>query len=367
MTSVYSTNGNTNPYIETFKGVDGFYAVDMSHLSVEQAVAVRKLATDGGLTQTGLTGIIDSGSFVSISLEELWALPEDLHLNTADGEDINPTLLAMLCLQLLQDTQQDLRKFFMENMFLNQTTILDTARKEKDLSDKAANTAYASSLINAVCGLVGASLQVGASAGGAASLHKIKGYQSEAKGLETKNVALRSDIETLGKPGPKETLLALEETALKQQLKDAPGDNALQTRLKTATSEREALTDQRHAALQIKRDELASNENRVTALKVHMDSSNNLANLAVRTGTAVAAVVSDSGQMPAAAEKKTADLASSEANYMAAVRATQSADYDFANAMSQGVENNFNKGGDVASAIIGSAASTYQATARAMA
>ncbi len=355
--------------VEFFKGVDAYFAVDMAHLSVAQADEVRRLAVDGELTQAGLTGIVGNTEFFStVSMEELWQFPEAMQAGAAGIDDeINPTVLAMLCLRLLQDTNQDIRQFFMESMFLTQDGILELAHLEMTTSKNAAQAGYNSAIITAAAGLVGGVMQVGTSVGGGYNLQSIKTQLGDVKRLEAANQGLRSDIERLGRPEPAEKAAAAAQKLAQKNMDADPTNQAHIAAKDTARQERLDLRTRRHQEKAEAEQKLKENQQEIDRIKVRMDAGTNWAGLWTRSGQAISATVNSAAGMPAAVEEKVSKETAALAQFYGTQGSTERADYDFLNGMSQTADGNFRQGNDTISAVISAAASSNSATANRMA
>ncbi len=250
---MYSKSVSTSPYIETFKGVDGYFAVDMSHLSVQQTESLRKAAGDGDLSQAEVTAIFgdDTSAVLNLTrLEDMWELPPGLKLVAQDSDgNFNPTLLALMCFQLLQDAHQDLRALFMEFMFNMQDQMLKTAQDEKAAGESAAASGFASALCSACAGMAGG-FGMAAGAGGG-SLRHMKLFKSENEklvALGKDHDALTQKVKDLGSPGENESVLALQVQLVKDNRIQREADaTRTEAALQTKTADLDVAVNDRNA------------------------------------------------------------------------------------------------------------------------
>lgn len=355
--------------IEFFKGADAFFAVDMAQLSGDQALAVRQMAADGALTQAGLTGIVGNTDFFSsVSMDQLWQFPGAVQPGVVGNDDeINPTLLGLLCLKLLQDTHQDIRQFFLENMFMAQDSVLDIADKERTASLNAAQASYNASIVTAATGLLGGAMQMGTSFGGGFNLRRVGGQLSETNESEIAIRRLREEIKLFSRPDQAEKAAAVAEKLTANALKATPGDAALKAERAQYRQVRLELRADRHQKKAAAEQELTQKQQFIEHTRISMDAGNNWAGLFTRGGQALGATANSAAGLPAAMQEKESKESSAEAQFYGTEGSTERANYDFFNGMSQSADGNFRQGSDTVTAIINAAASTNSATANRMA
>lgn len=371
MTVEYSKSLSSSPYVETFKGVDGYFAVDMSHLSTQQTESLRKLANDGQITQAGLSEILGDTQFISIDrLVDMWELPAELKA-IAQGEDgeFNPTLMAMACFQMLQDTQQDLREVFMQYMFKMQDSMLNTADKQRADSFEAAAAGYSAAIFGAVAGIVGGAVQMAGAGSGMLNLTQVKGDLRKMKDLSNQHEKLQLEIKELGKPSEAEKIQA-ERVVKLQEKHDAETDPATKATIKAeldqATADYKTLQSQRHDQLEAARTALRANEREQQQLNGKMDRKNQWAS-ALTTSARASEGLSSAIGIGKAGFDQIDKQEQANAQHLSVVGNTESQMFGVWNSAADASMSDIHSSGDAASAIVNSAASTNSAIASRMA
>lgn len=347
--------------IETFKGADGYYAVNMPQLTAAQATQVRELAATGQLSEQSLLDLLGSAdSFASVGADDVWLLPDNLRvaLTGSDGE-INPAFLSMLCMQLLQDNQQELRKTFLKEMFEKQDRIMAAAAEEKFAAEQSAHAAYSSAITSAAVGMVGGVAQVGGGVHGATSLYKVNGTAEKIRDLQADRQSIEASMDANKVQSPDEKAAALgKETSLRS------GDTVKAHEFEIAGQKAEAERLQR---LAYDTDRLKKNDERISQLNHKVSVKTEAAGISARAGAGLNTMFGQVGQAAGASSDREAKLHTAMAQYLSTVGSTERANYEFDNNLAGNANSNYSHAGDIVSAIISSAASTSQATAARMA